>query len=173
MEEEQQPISECVPVLATAATLTDAGAELQVAAIIDTDDLDVLEVLETDLELDAATVRIEAAAQQVEPEIGTAPVVAAAEDDTTPTFFVMVQLGSSKTWVRALVDTGSDRTLVSDSVPHSLLSPYLMRLRAAGGHELRVKGKCNGTLWTCCKEGVMSKTTHSLIVVNDVTFGLL
>ena len=173
MEEEQQPIPEGEPALTVATPTTNPGVEPQMAGIIDTDGLDVLEVLEGDVELDAAAVNVEVAAQEADPDVGTAPVVAAEEEDTTPTFFVMVQLGSSGKWVRALVDTGSDRTLVSDSVPHSLLSPYLMRLRAAGGHELRVKGKCNGTLWTCCKEGVMSKTTHSLIVVNDVAFGLL
>jgi hypothetical protein len=48
-----------------------------------------------------------------------------------------------------------------------------MRLRAAGGHELRVKGKCNGTLWTCCKEGALLKSTHNFVVVNGVTFNVL
>ena len=70
-------------------------------------------------------------------DVQTSTAVPSTGETSVPTFFVMVQLGSGKKWFRALVDTGSDRTLISDSLPLSQLAPYLMRLRAAGGHELR------------------------------------
>ena len=89
-----------------------------------------------------------------------------------PTFYIMVKLGSAKDWTKALVDTGSDRTLVSDALAMSQTIPYLLRLRSAGGQLLRVKGKCNGTLWTMSSEGLIHKTALNLVVVNGVAFNI-
>ena len=90
-----------------------------------------------------------------------------------PTFFIMIKFGSGDKWIKALVDSGSDRTLVGDGVQISQVVPYLLRLRTAGGEELRVRGKCNGTVWTMGTDGRIVRSNSTFVVVQNANFQVL
>jgi len=90
-----------------------------------------------------------------------------------PTFFIMIKFGSDDKWVKALVDSGSDRTLVGGDIPISQVVPYLLRLRTAGGEELRVRGKCNGTVWTMGTDGRIVRSNSVFVVVQNANFQVL
>ncbi len=86
----------------------------------------------------------------------------------------MIKFGSNNKWVKVFVDSGSDRTLVGGNIPISQVVPYLLRLRTAGGEELRVRGKCNGRVWTISTDGRLVVRSNSVfLVVQDANFQVL
>jgi hypothetical protein len=91
-----------------------------------------------------------------------------------PTFFIMIKFVSDNKWVKALVDSGSDHTLVGGNIPTSQVVPYVLFLRTAGGEELRVRGKCNGTVWTISTDGrIVVRSNSVFVVVQDANFQVL
>ena len=59
------------------------------------------------------------------------------------------------------------------NLQNSQVSPYLLRLRAAGGEELRVRGKCRGTVWTQGMDGRLLQSSFIFVVVDHANFQVL
>jgi hypothetical protein len=128
----------------------------------------------TDQHMEYQVPILPASGSSISDEVETPASPAAPEErGEVPTFHIMVRIGSSSEWIKALVDTGSDRTLISDSVRVGQVSPYLLRLRSAGGEEMRVRGKCKGTIWAMDRDGHQFSSKTVWIVVQHATFGVL